>query len=304
MKTNRKAIVLVIAGAMLWGTYGSFVTAIAARGLKGNAMIFLRFLATALPVLLYIILRDRTQLRVKRKDWVLFAANGLASILFFTSCYTAAIQETKIATAAALLYTSPAMVMLLSAALFHEKLTARKVAAILIAVVGCALVSGLGRGEGTLTAKGLLLGLGAALGYSLYSIFSRLIQERGYSTFTNLLYTFSIATAAYFALSMADRSLWDVPRLPDASLLAILCGLVTGLLAYLLYTTGLRDLEPSRAAQLATVEPVFAAVLGVVLFGQRLSVSELAGILLVVSAVIFANHNPGKKAGREESHEN
>ena len=110
--------------------------------------------------------------------------------------------------------------------------------------------------------------------------------------------------AAYFALSMADRSLRDVPRLPDASLLAILCGLVTGLLAYLLYTTGLRDLEPSRAAQLATVEPVFAAVLGAVLFGQRLSGSELAGILLVVSAVIFANHNPGKKAGREESHEN
>lgn len=297
MKSNRKAIVLVVAGAMLWGTYGSFVTAIAARGLNGNAMIFLRFLATALPVLLYLLLRDRGQLRVRKKDWVLFAANGLASILFFTSCYTAAIQETKIATAAALLYTSPAMVMLLSAVLFHEKLTARKGIAIVIAVVGCALVSGLGQGESALTAKGLFLGLGAALGYSLYSIFSRLLQERGYSTFTNILYTFSIATVAYFLLSLADGSLADIPRLPGASLLALLCGLVTGLLAYLLYTNGLRDLEPSRAAQLATVEPVFAAILGVLLFGQRLSISEIMGIVLVVSAVIYANHSINTAAG-------
>lgn len=60
-------------------------------------------------------------------------------------------------------------------------------------------------------------------------------------------------------------------------------------MAYLLYTAGLHDMEPSRAAQLATVEPVFAAILGVLLFDQKLAATEILGIVLVVFAVIFAN---------------
>ena len=297
---KKKAVLEVTAGAMLWGTYGSFVTFIGARGLSGNVMIFLRFLFTALPVFAVLLLRDRTQLRFHRRDLPLFLANGLASILFFTSCYTAAIRETKIATAAALLYTAPAMVMLLSALLFGEKLTLRKGLCVLLSIFGCALVSGLGKGGAGLTAKGLLLGLGAALGYSLYSIFSRLLQRRGVSAMTNVLYTFSIATLAYLLLSLREGSLVQILRLPGASALSALCGLVTGLAAYLLYTDGLRGLETSRAAQIATVEPVFASLLGAVLFRQSLSVTEILGIALVVAAVIAMNRAPDPRRGLAE----
>ncbi len=289
MKTKKKAILLVIASALLWGTYGSFLSAIEALGLRANTINFLRFASTALPILLWLLLRDRAQLRIRRRDLPLFLLNGLASIVFFTSCYAAAIRETKIATAAALLYTAPAIVMLLSVLLFGEKLTLRKALCVLLSVTGCALVSGLGRGGAALTARGLLLGLGAGLGYALYSIFSRLLQQRGYSSYTNVCYTFLIASAAYFALAAADGGAADMLRLPGASLLAVGCGLLTGLLAYVLYTRGLEEMEPSRAAQLATIEPVFAALLGALLFAQRLSATELLGIALVVVSVVLMN---------------
>ena len=296
MTKRTRAILLVTAAAMLWGTYGSFVTAISARGISGPVITFLRFLATCVPVYFWLLARDRSLLRVRKKDLPLFAANGLASILFFTLCYTAAIRETKIATAAALLYTSPAMVMLMSAALFREKLTARKILCVGLAVLGCALISGLGSSGGGLTLRGLLLGMGAALGYSLYSIFSRIILDRGYSALTNVFYTFSVATAGYFVLILADGTLPEVWRLPGASLLSLLCGVLTGLFPYLAYTAGLEELEPSRAAQLATVEPVFAAVLGALLFRQLLSLPETLGVTLVVAAVVFMNVSAGKRA--------
>ena len=294
MKKKTAAAICVVASALLWGTYGSFLTAISARGMSATVINFLRFAATSLPVLIYLLLRDRNALRVKKKDlWLLFA-NGLASILFFTSCYAAAIRETKIATAAALLYTAPAIVLLLSALLFNEKLTARKIFCVLLSVAGCALVSGaVGTGE-TLTARGLLLGLGAGLGYALYSIFSRLLQQRGYSTFTNVCWTFLIAASAYFLIALREGSAAQIVLLPRATGLSVLCGLLTGLLAYLLYTAGLRDMEPSRAAQLATIEPVFAALLGLTLFSQRLSGTEWLGIALVVAAVV--GMNTGKTA--------
>ena len=244
LNDKNKAIFQVVTAAMLWGTYGAFVTGISALGMSGTNIVFLRFLATCVPVFLYLIIMDRKQLVIKKNDLPLFIANGLASLLFFTICYTYAIKETKIATAAAILYTSPAMVMIMSAILFKEKLNAKKCLCILLAIMGCSLVSGLGSAGSGLTAKGLLLGLGSALGYSLYSIFSRYIQKRGYSTFTNIFYTFTTATIAYFIIALLSKDLPQIWQLKSASALAILGGIVTGLLAYAFYTTGLEAMEP------------------------------------------------------------
>ena len=302
--------VMIVTSAVLWGLYGTFVTILTSMGLSQNALVFLRMLATSLPVGLLILLTDRSAYRVRPADAPLFMANGLLSLLFFVFCYTSAIKVTKIATAAALLYTAPAIVMVLSAILFREKLTPRKVFCCLLAVAGCALASGLGGelfGGGAAAADtvsaggsaagsaapvtliGILLGLGAGLGYALYSIFSRIILDKGYSVYTNVFYSFGVAMLGFFALSCADGSIAQVSESPSRTLLGLLCGLLTGSLAYVLYTTGMKGMETSRAAQLTTIEPVTAAILGSVLFHQPLSVWEIAGIVMVVASVILMN---------------
>ena len=301
---------MVIASAVLWGLYGTFVTILTSMGLSGNALVFLRMFATSIPVGALICATDRSAFRVRPADIPLFIANGLLSLLFFTSCYTAAIKVTKIATAAALLYTAPAIVMVLSALLFHERMTVRKVLCCLLAVIGCAFASGIG-GElfsgasgasaagasaagasaagSLITPAGLLLGLGAGLGYALYSIFSRIILNRGYSVYTNVCYSFGVAMLGFFALSCADGTIGQVFESPARTALALLCGLLTGSLAYVLYTSGMKGMETSRAAQLTTIEPVTAALLGFFLFHQPLSLWEVAGIVMVVVSVILMN---------------
>lgn len=288
-----RPVLLVLVSAVLWGTLGSFVTRYMAWGLSRNALMVFRFGMTAVPVLLLTLKREPVALRVSARDLPLFFLNGIVSIVFFTTCYTLAIQYTKIATAAALLYTAPAIVLLLSALLFHERLTARKLLCVGMSVLGCAFVSGLGGGDLGFTTEGLLFGLGAGFGYALYSIFSQMILNRGYPVFTNLFYTFSIATVCYLGLAVSDGGLAELLRNPAAVLLATVCGLLTGFLAYLFYTEGLKGLEPSRAAQIATIEPVTAAVLGAVLFRQSLSGGELLGIGLVLLSVLLMNR-PGE----------
>ena len=287
---------MVIASAVLWGLYGTFVTVLSSMGLSGNALVFLRMFATCVPVGILIGATDRSAFRVRPSDVPLFIANGLLSLLFFTSCYTAAIKVTKIATAAALLYTAPAIVMVLSAILFGERMTARKVLCCLLAVVGCAFASGIGGvlfagggAAGFITPAGLLLGLGAGLGYALYSIFSRIILNRSYSVYTNVFYSFGVAMIGFFVLACLDGSIGQVFENPARTALALLCGLLTGSLAYVLYTTGMKGMETSRAAQLTTIEPVTAALLGSFLFHQPLSGWEIAGIVMVVASVVLMN---------------
>ena len=186
--------------------------------------------------------------------------------------------------------------MIFSAIFFHEQITLRKVLCILLSVAGCALASGLGselflhrEGGSTITLTGLLLGLGAGFGYALYSIISRFILQRGYSVFTNIFYSFTLVMALFLALSLRDGSFLQIFQQPSATGLGLLCGLVTGFGAYVLYTLGMEKMETSRAAQLATIEPVTAALLGFFLFRQPMSLFEAVGIFLVVLSVVLMN---------------
>ena len=90
-------------------------------------------------------------------------------------------------------------------------------------------------------------------------------------------------------MACVDGSAQNSIQHPEAIALAALCGLVTGCTAYILYTEGLSKMAPPTASVLATIEPVTAAILGVVLFGQTLSIMEIMGIVLVVGSVIAMN---------------
>ena len=313
---KKAAPFLILLAGMLWGSMGLFVRTLNGRGLESMGIVSLRAIVTAVSMLIFLLIFDRRYLRIKIRDIWCFFGTGILSIIFFNYCYFSAITLTSMSVAAVLLYTAPAIVMVLSALLFHERMTVRKVLCCLLAVAGCAFASGIG-GElfagasaaaggasaaGTsaaaagssaagslITPAGLLLGLGAGLGYALYSIFSRIILNRGYSVYTNVCYSFGVAMLGFFALSCADGTIGQVFESPARTALALLCGLLTGSLAYVLYTSGMKGMETSRAAQLTTIEPVTAALLGFFLFHQPLSLWEVAGIVMVVVSVILMN---------------
>jgi drug/metabolite transporter, DME family len=290
----------VLISAILWGTYGSFVTLIGSLGENTSGIVIIRLATTAATVGILTGMRDRSLFRIKGKDAVWFLANGIASIAFFTLCYTEAIRVTKIATAAALLYTAPMIVLLLSALFFHEKLNRIKLICIPVSVIGCALVSGAagfltGESGTGLSVKGLLLGLGAGLGYALYSIFSRVLLNRGYNMLTCVFYTFLSAAVFVFCIHLLQGKTLQMAGSGTGLLLDIVCGIVTGSIPYLLYTYGMQGMENARAAQIATVEPVMAAFLGFLLFGQKLTAMELCGMILVIGAVAVMNRTESRK---------
>ena len=282
---KKLAIPAVVAAAALWGLMGLFVRHLTAAGLGSLEATELRMTVGLLLVGLYLLCFHREKFRVRLRDLWCFFGTGVVSLLLFSYCYFCTINLTSLAVAGVLLYTAPVFVMLLSAALFREKMTAPKLAALCMAVVGCALVSGLGAGE-PLGLRGLLLGLGSGFFYALYSIFGRFAINRGYDSWTITFYTFLFCAlgGAFFcdwpavadAMAAGGGSLWAWTAA---------MGLVTAFAAYLLYTWGLERMESSRAAILASLEPVVAALVGVVVFRETVSAPAWAGIALVLGAI-------------------
>lgn len=143
------------------------------------------------------------------------------------------------------------------------------------------------------TLIGILIGLGAGLGYGLYSILGTIALRR-YSTYTVTTYTFIIAAVgSLFLCSLPD--LWHkihglLTQTVPGGFFILLTGLVTAVIPFLLYTLGLEQVEASRAAILATIEPMFATLIGVVVFHEYLTLMSLCGIMCIFGAIVVLNY--------------
>ena len=196
-----KHFMLIFLAAVLWGMAGIFVRNCENDGLQKAQIVFGRALGTALMIGLLILLRDRRLFRIRLKDLWLFAGGGVFSILMFSYCYYKTMELTTLSVAAVLLYTAPFFVIILSVFLFRQKLTLIKCIACLVAFAGCCLITGVFRSGTSIGPAAIGFGLLTGLGYALYTIFSRLLLDRGYPSLTIIFYIFLFAAAGCFFLT-------------------------------------------------------------------------------------------------------
>ena len=290
MKTGRnKYTAAILAAGCLWGFMGLFRRYMGEVGFSASDLIVLRCGIAALCFGLTLLFTGRGQFRIRLRDCWCFLGSGIVSLLFFTFCYFQAMNYMSLSAAAILLYTAPAIVTLLSALLFRERLTGTKMLAVVLAFLGCALVSGLGAGDMALSAAGILYGLGAGFGYAMYSIFARYALERGYSSNTINFYSCLLAAIGAALIWGVDGVFESVTASTQNLGLALGAGVLTCFLPYLLYTYGLTGMETGRASIMASVEPVVATLVGAVVFRESMSVLSYAGVALVLSAVVLLN---------------
>lgn len=278
---------LIILAGCFWGSMGIFVRKLGTYGFSAIQIVSIRITLAALIFSLVLLVKDRRGFKISPKDIPLFLGLGFGSILFFTVCYFTAITMMPLSTAAILLYTSPVWIMLMSIFFFHEKLNKRKLIALALAFGGCVLVSGIS-GEG-MTVTGLLVGLGSGIGYGLYSILGK-IALRKYSSYTVTTYTFIFAAAGSWIISRPADMIAKFSAAPDLGFLIVLCfltALITAVIPFLSYTLGLESVEASKAGIIATIEPMVATLIGILVFSETLTIMSGAGILLILAAVVI-----------------
>lgn len=300
---ERTAVFFVLLAGSCWGIIGLFINALTAYGYTRFEIIFFRAFVTSLCVGIWLGFRSPSKLKIRLKDIWIFIGAGIISFVAFNICYLQCIAETGMSVAAVLLYTAPIFVMLFSVLLFHDKLTLKKILALIAAFAGCVCVTGLIGGNDPVTVKGILLGLGSGLGYSLYTIFGQ-FGLRKYDSLTMTFWGFVFASIILVPfIDFGHLITTAAGNLPSVGLL-LLCGLVTNLLPYILYTAALTTLDGSRASIIACIEPIVATVFGVFVYDEPLTVLGIIGILLVLSAVVILNtggKDKSKKSGEKEN---
>ena len=290
-KIKTSSILYVLASGCMWGCMGLLVRPLNKIGLVTMDICFLRGFVTFIVMFVTLLIFNRGALKIRLKDVWCFIGTGALSVSFFNFCYFKTITLTSLSVAAVLLYTAPAFVMVMSFFLFKENMTKKKVAALVIAFMGCVLVSGVVGGSGTLNAKGLLVGLGAGFGYALYSIFGRYALQRGYNSITITFYTFVFATLATIFMADVASIIYIVEKQPGISVYATFMILFVTLFPYLCYTKGLSGMENGTASVIASIEPVMATVLGILIYKEEMTFVNAFGMILVLGSIVILNSN-------------
>ena len=276
----------ILLSAALWGIIGLWNRRLMAGGFSPTDIVVVRNFGGMVLLAGIFAVKDRSVFRVKREHLKYFFGTGIVSVLLFTVCYFNCQKLCSLAVASILLYTAPSFVVVLSALLWKEPVTKKKLLALLLTLVGCALVCGLFSGSLTVTLTGVLLGLGAGFFYALYSIFGRYALAH-YGSMTVTVWTFLFAGPASLVLVPGSRTLGPALARPDMWLTAAGLVVFSTVLPYIFYTKGLSRVEAGQASIMASLEPVVAALAGILAFGEPVNAATVAGIICVLAGVVI-----------------
>ena len=283
-----KSSLYVILAGLLWGLISLFIRPLSAAGFSSLQIVMLRMVFSAAILLVFVLLKDRSLLKIHIKDIWMFIGTGVVSIVLFNYCYFKTIIESGASTAVVLLYTSPIFVTCISAVLFKERITLQKVIALIMTVTGCVFVAGIIGGSAALTPMALLTGIGSGLFYALYSIFGRFALEK-YETLTVTVWTFLAASVGSVFIADLPGSISIIKAQPQALLYIIGISSIATVLPYFFYTFGLQKMEAGKAAIIVAVEPIVGTILGIFAYHESSEPLKVLGIILVISAILIMN---------------
>ncbi len=273
--------------AALWGTLGLFFRVLHdAYGLSSLSVAFFRAGIACVILFAALLLFRPAELRISRRSLPLFAAYGLLGIAAFYFLYVQAVVQTSVTTAVVLLYTAPAFVTLMAWYAWREPLSRRKLAALLVAFSGCAMVAqAYDPSQLRLNALGLILGLGAGFTYALYTIFTKSVLKQ-HSQSTALMYALLFGTLFLIPLQSPDG--WGALTqsfLPWLLLLGLAIGPTLG--SFSLYNAGLNVLPAGNASLVAMLEPVVASALAFLVLGEELAPIQILGGGMVIGGALW-----------------
>jgi len=280
-ETGRSARVpaplLILVAGVLWGTIGIFGKAADLSGLDWADVAFWRAAATGGLFLVHAAL---TRARLPRgRDLALTLGFGVVAVAVLYASFQLAVLTGGAGLAAVLLYSAPAFVAVMAWAFLRERMTWVELVGIAATIGGVALVS-LSTGGASIGVAAIGWGLLAGFTYSLYYIFGKAMFPR-YNAVA--LFGVALLAGAVALLPFAEFPAVGSDAVASIAGLAI----VATYLPYLAYARGLTRMPATHAAVIASIEPVVAATLSALLYGERLGWMGILGASLVLSAGIW-----------------
>lgn len=236
----------------------------------------------------------RSLLHIERRHWRFFILFGFV-LAAFNSVWALSVKFNGAAVATVLAYGSTGFTALLARWIFGERLDLPKIAAILLSLGGCVLVSNAyDRQMWNLNPLGIVFGLLTALLYAIYTLMGKETSRRRINSWCALLVAFALASLFLLVINFIPglpgyvRGWTELlPVLPASGWMLLMGLALVSVFGFGLYILAMNYLQASVTNLIATLEPMQTAILAFLLLGERMTVLQgMGGVLIVLSLLI------------------
>lgn len=297
MNGKKTCIIFAALAGILWGGAGVFVRLLADYGMNSVTILEVKTGFAVLMMLILILIKDPSLLRVSRIDLVYMAILGVVGALILNIMYNYAIVTLSLSLTAVIFSLSVFMVPLISSRMFGEHMSWKQYVCMALAVLGCAMVSGLFEGGIIYSVIGIAAAFGAAVCNAIFNIVSKKLLNRGCHSYTINLYV--LAAGAIAAIPLSDwGTVFDALTQDTARCLIIMLGqsFLMSVLPGILYMQSIKGLNTATATALEVgLEPPAAMLFGMILYAEIPSAIMVLGLIIVVAALVWMSREEGRE---------
>ena len=280
-------IILPVIAGFLFGSSGIFVRTLTQNGIDSTTLLFLRFSIATIPILIALILTDKSLIKIDLKDIPLFFACAI-SIMGLNLCYNTSMNSVSLSLAAVLLSLAPIFVLAFAYILFREKITSKKLICMFLAIIGCLLMTGiLEKNLVNASIFGIISGIGAALFWAFYLMASKKSIERGNRTFTILFYAIIFISIALIPFTSFNQIADFISINPASTIIfLILHSTFSFALPYILSTLSLNYMDSGVSSILLSgAEPFAALIFGFFIYSEIPTILMFCGFVMTILAI-------------------
>lgn len=293
MSTTTRGYISITLAATLWGVAGAAAKYLfASKAIPPFLLVQVRMGLSSLILAAVLAVVAPALLKIRRDNLPFFALWGVLGMAAIQYTYLLAISETNVATAIFLQYLAPIFTALYAFGFEGQKLGARLLTCLGLALTGSFLLIFGGTARLLVSTTGLVAGISSAVFLSFYTIYGAKGVGK-LSPWTLLCYGLGAGTLFYLladaVLLATHRTIPGVAMLVDRSIwpFFLYIALLATIAPFGLYLSGLRSVNPTQATITGMLEPVIGGLAAYFALGEALRPVQIGGGVLIVLAVIF-----------------
>jgi drug/metabolite transporter (DMT)-like permease len=285
----QKGYIYAVVAAVLFGSSGMFVKMVQAAGLDSVSLLTVQYMFAVVIMFTYALIRNKRVLAVGRRGMIDLAIMGVIGSTGMTVCYYMAFEYLPVAVVTMLLYTYPVMVFIYTFIFEKGSMNVQKTAAIAMAFVGGILALNLAGGNFSYPVFGIILGLMSAVFYAFMNIFSEKRLEavdplaiNAYTTLFSLITLCIYRFPSYFFRGEVN---------PDSIKYIVVLAVFGEILPLTLLYAAIKHIGALKVSVISNIEIPTAIILAYLFLYEKITLSQLAGSMLIVFAVILIRNS-------------
>ena len=287
MDPKTKAVIILCFGDIMFGALSIFTRHFGDMGFDSFSITFIRTSISALVLFVVMLIFKKECLKTDRKGLLLFLLFAVFKVATDVTFFFA-LNNSNIALSTMLQMTFPYYVLVLSFFIFKESITPMKIAAMILAFLGCTMLTGGAITNGDLAVEGIFAALVSGLCLALYIMGGSVSYKKGYDPSTYILYSSLFSTIIlipFTDLSGVGEVLTDINEIPYVLGLGVLVSLVPTFMD----AWSAKYLLPTTISVIGMLELVSAAVIGALVFNEILELRDIFGIIMVMTSILMIN---------------